>query len=165
MKELRPAELAYWQKYLDASPDKEALAQSFVSAGYAGNPEITDELLALYLCGRKTAGSSLMEDYQAAGDPLPQVGNHWIYLNGRSEPSCILRTEKIVTHKFKDVPVDIAIAEGEGDLSLEYWRRVHRELYTPYLGPWGLKDLNDATVITEFFRIVWPEPLVHPEPK
>jgi 5-formyltetrahydrofolate cyclo-ligase len=152
---LRPAEFAYWQKYLVSVGGDENLAKAFVSASHAGNAQITDEFLELYFSGKKTAGSSLMEDFLAAGDPLPTVGNHWIYLNSKDEPSCILRTEKVVRHKFKDVPVSIAIAEGEGDLSLDYWKRVHAELYQPYLQAWGVSDLNEATVITEFFKIVY----------
>ncbi len=152
---LKPTELAFWQRYVDSAGGKEEFEDAFVSSGYAGNPQITDELLALYLSGKKTAGSSLVEDFLSAGDPLPQVGSFWIYLNGKGEPSCILKTEKIVIHKFKDVPASIAAAEGEGDLSIGYWRKVHTELYTPFLKAWGISDLNDATVITEFFKIVF----------
>lgn len=155
MNSLKPNELLYWKNYLEAFPELKKAKDIFVSAGYAGNPDITDELLKLYMAGKKTAGSSLVEDFVTAGDPLPKVGNYWIYLNSVGEASCILKTVKIVTHKFKDVPIEVAIAEGEGDLSLEYWRKVHSELYTPYLEAWGIKDLNDATVITEFFSIVY----------
>lgn len=126
-----------------------------MSAGYAGNQEITDELLALYFASKKTAGSSILEDYLTAGDPPPQVGNYWIYLNSHDQPSCILRTEKVVIHKFKDVPIEIAIAEGEGDLSLDYWRRIHSEIYSSHLPKWGLNDIADATVVTEYFSIVY----------
>jgi 5-formyltetrahydrofolate cyclo-ligase len=145
----------YWNTYRASIPNKRHLQDVFVSAGYAGTPQITDELLALYLSGKKSAGSSVMEDFLTAGDPLPQVGNYWIYLNSSGDPSCILRTEKVVMNKFKDVPVEIAIAEGEGDLSLEYWRRVHSELYSPCLVEWGVKSMDEATMVTEFFKIVF----------
>lgn len=128
---------------------------AFVTASFAGTPEITDELLHLYLIGKKSAGSSIVEDFVSAGDPLPKVGNYWIFLNSKDIPSCILRTEKVVTNKFYEVPSEIAVAEGEGDLSLEYWRKVHSELYSPYLASWGVARLEDATVITEFFKIVY----------
>ncbi|MGZ3771474.1 MAG: ASCH domain-containing protein [Bdellovibrio sp.] len=64
-------------------------------------------------------------------------------------------TVKIVTHKFNKVPEEIAIAIGEGDLSLEYWKKVHSELYTPHLEKWGVNSIDVATVITEFFKIVY----------
>lgn len=152
---LKPNEQAYWEKYLQTLADEVKLSHALVTAGYAGNPQITDELLALYLQGKKSAGSSLMEDFQTAGDPLPEVGNYWIYLDSRGDPRCILRTDRVVTHKFKDVPPEIAMAEGEGDLSLEYWKRVHSELYKPFLRQWGIGNLDEATVVTEFFSIVY----------
>jgi uncharacterized protein YhfF len=154
MNSLKPKEQAYWEDYLLTLSDDQRPTNAFISAGYAGTPEITDSLLGLYLSGRKIAGSSIVEDFLSAGDSLPQVGNYWIYLNGLGEPSCILRTEKVVLHKFKDVSVEIAIAEGEGDLTLEYWKNVHSDLYSPFLRSWGIREINEATVITEFFKIV-----------
>ncbi len=126
-----------------------------VSASFAGNKEITDELLGLYLKGKKTAGSSIVEDFLSAGDPLPKVGNFWIFLNSQNIPSCILKTIEIKIHKFNEVSIEIAIAEGEGDLTLEYWRKVHSELRTPFLENWGLACIEEATVITEFFKVVY----------
>ena len=154
MKPLKDVENKYWQDYLEKLPNSDVPLNGHVDASYAGNREITDGLLQLYFDGKKTAGSSIVEDFLSTGDPLPQVGNHWILLNSKDKPSCILRTERIVLHKFKDVPIEIATAEGEGDLSLQYWRDVHRKLYTPFLSSWGLVNLEDATVITEFFKIV-----------
>lgn len=116
---------------------------------------MTDGLLSLYLRGIKTAGSSIAEDFVSAGDPLPQAGDYWIFLNGRDEPSCILRTERVVFNKFGEVPVEIARAEGEGDLSIEHWRRVHAEIYGPQLAGWGVPRIEEATVVTEFFEIVY----------
>lgn len=152
---LKPAEREYWDLYVSGLPEGERPSAPFVTASYAGTPEITDGLLELYLAGKKTAGSSLVEDFLTAGDPLPAVGNYWIYLNSAGLPSCILRTERIETHNFQEVPARIAMAEGEGDLSLEYWRRVHEELYRPFFKTWGLERIEDATVVTEFFRIVF----------
>lgn len=155
MKHLKPQELSYWLTYLSTLPKDEKLTDAFVTAGYAGTPEITDGLLALYLAGRKTAGSSVLEDYVLAGDRPPAVGNFWILLSSTAQPSCILRTDKVVKHAFKDVFADIAIAEGEGDLSLEYWRKAHSEIWLPLIHQWGVSDIADATVITEYFTVVY----------
>ncbi|NUT18741.1 MAG: ASCH domain-containing protein [Hamadaea sp.] len=155
MRHLNEPELLFWQAYLQTLPPESRPAEPFVEASFAGPRESTDELLSLYLTGRKTAGSSIKEDFIAAGDPLPKVGNFWILLNSREEPGCLLRTEKIVEHKFYDVPPEIAVAEGEGDLSLEHWRRVHRAIYEPHLAEWGLASIADATVLTEYFALVF----------
>ncbi len=155
MQHLKQPELKFWQEYLNSLDNSMRPINPTVSAGYAGSPEITDELLALYLSGKKNAGSSILEDFLSCGDPVPKVGDYWIFLDSKANPRIILLTEKVVLHKFYDVPKEIAIAEGEGDLSIEYWREVHADLYQPQLENWGVKNLDEATVITEFFSIVY----------
>lgn len=155
MNSLKPHEQLYLESYLKSLPETAIPKNAFVYAGYAGTPDITDELLELYLAGKKSAGSSLVEGFLATGDSLPEIGHYWIYLNSSGKPSCILQTRKIEIYKFKDIPVEVAIAEGEGDLTLAYWRKVHSELYFPYLESWGIKDIDEATVIVEFYDIVF----------
>lgn len=155
MKPLKPIEARYWQSYLATLSASAQPENPHVEAAYAGNAAITDSLLALYLSGKKFAGSSVAEDFASAGSPLPAVGNYWILLNGKDEPGCLLRTERVVLHKFMDVPDEIALAEGEGDLSLAYWREVHERFFLPYLPGWGVSRIEDATVVTEFFRLVY----------
>lgn len=155
MRRLNEVQLSFWQSYLETLLPGRGPAGPFVEAAFAGTRELADELLDLYLNGQKTAGSSIKEDFLAAGDPLPRVGNFWILLNSRDEPTCLLRTEKIAVHKFYDVPPEIALAEGEGDLSLEHWRRVHRTAYEPQLAEWGLASIADATVITEYYTLLF----------
>ena len=153
VKALTEPEKQYWQSYLNTSPA--GLSKKiFVEASYAGNQSSTDQLLALYLSGKKTAGSSMAEDFTSSGEPLPQVGNFWILLNSLDEPSCILRTERVVLTQFKNVSEEIARAEGEGDLSLQHWRDSHRRFFAPFLAGWGVAHIDEATVVTEFFRIV-----------
>ena len=155
MSQLNILERMYWGRFIRSLRPDDRPLDPIVKAAHAGTPKITDELLSLYFTGRKTAGSGIVEDYQSAGDALPKVGNFWIYLDGQGEPRCILRTDRVEINKFKDVPLSVAIAEGEGDLSLEHWRRVHSELYVPLLEGWGVKQIEDATVITEFFSMAY----------
>lgn len=57
--------------------------------------------------------------------------------------------------RFRDVTAEIAVAEGEGDLSLAYWREAHRSFFTPYLAELGIADLEDAELLIEFFELVY----------
>ncbi len=156
MKKLKPKELAFWNSYVATLKPSEIPQDLFVEASYAGHRNITDTLLNLYLAGKKSAGSSVLEDFLTVGDPVPRVGNFWILLDSHDEPRLILRTERIETHKFKDVPLSVALAEGEGDLSLEYWREGHARFYTPFLKAWGIRHIDEATIVTEFYKIVYP---------
>ncbi|MCB0390781.1 MAG: ASCH domain-containing protein [Bdellovibrionales bacterium] len=155
LNKLKPTEKIFWESYIDSLPQNERPKEPHVEASYAGSKRITDKLIELYLEGKKTAGSSIKEDFISAGDPLPKVGNFWIILNSNEEPQCLVQTVKVVENKFYDVPLEIAIAEGEGDLSLEYWRNAHKKFYEPHLEDWGLSRIDDATVITEFFAVVY----------
>ncbi|WP_372367498.1 ASCH domain-containing protein [Candidatus Uabimicrobium sp. HlEnr_7] len=146
---LQGEHLQYWQAYCrkrEQDPDVS------VHAAMAGDKTIADSLLSLYLQGKKTAGSGLVRDYVEAEDPLPKVGDYWIILNAQNIPKCIVRTVAVEIHLFKDVPLRIAVAEGEGDLSLEYWREGHRRFFEKYF---VLDNLDEEQIITEFFEVVY----------
>lgn len=152
---LKESEKLFWHNYLSTLPSEQRPFEPFVTASPAGDLDITDGLINLYLEGKKTAGSSIVEDFLTAGDELPEVGDYWILLDSKEEPVLLLETIETETHNWLDVPERVAVAEGEGDLSLTYWRQVHGELYTPFLHDWGLTDLNQARVITEHFKVVF----------
>lgn len=153
---LKWIESSFWGEYLAALPTALRSRKPRVEAAFAGNRKITDDLIALYLAGKKTAGSGLVKDYLTMGDPLPKVGNYWIALDSRRRPRCLLKTVRVEINVFKRIPKRIAVAEGEGDLSVAYWKRVHRKFYSPFLKKWGIDDLDEAEVITEHFELVHP---------
>lgn len=154
MKKLKPAERAFWNAYLSAIPPDRRPRKPFVEAAFAGSRESTDGLIDLYLQDKKTAGSSLVKDFVSMGDPLPKVGNHWIILDSRDQPRLLVRTTRIEINLFGAIPKSVARAEGEGDLSVSHWKKVHREAFSPFLAQWGIDDLDQAEVITEYFKIL-----------
>lgn len=146
---------AYWDRYLSQCAPSERPRIEDVDAAPAGDERNADELLALYLSGKKTAGSGLVKDYKMAGDPLPSVGRFWIILDWAGNPRCIVKTIKVEIHRFDEVPSYIARAEGEGDGSLEYWRDEHARFFEKYLDELDITDLNSEPVVTEFFELVF----------
>jgi uncharacterized protein YhfF len=99
---------------------------------FGGTPEMADQLLALVLAGTKTAGASQLWDYEAAGDPLPEVGDLSIVLDGSEVPRALVRTSDVRVVPFDEVDEEHARLEGEGDLTLDYWRRAHEWFWTTY---------------------------------
>lgn len=164
-KPLLPAEQLYWERYLSGLSAADRPVDAFVAASYAGGRGATDFLIDLYLKGKKTAGSSLVKGILADGEPLPEVGNYWIVLDSRSEPRLLARTTRVETHLFKDMPAEVARAEGEGDLSLEHWRRVHQRAFGPYLASWGIHDIEEAEVVTEHFELLQTDLIRKPSPE
>ncbi len=153
LKKLNKDELECWNTYLETLVVRPENPR--VVCGFAGNEDIADELLNLYLSGKKTAGSGLLKDYELAGDPLPKVGNFWIILDSSKKPRCIVKTVRVEFYQFDQVPEQVAIAEGEGDLSLDYWRNAHTDFFSTFLKEWGISDLNKETVVTEFYEVVY----------
>ena len=150
---LNKKELNYWNRYLATLTEKPEKPK--VMASIAGHEGIADQLLFLYLSGKKTAGSGLVKDYKYNGEDLPEVGTFWIVLDRQKDPRCILKTIRVETCLFSQVTEEVAIAEGEGDLSLEHWREVHTDYFEEYLEEWKIENLDQEEVITEYFEVVY----------
>ena len=99
----------------------EALPRS----AFGDSPELADELLDLILAGRKRATC-----WSAVGDADGgKVGARWVVEDGKGRPRAILETVEIHRKRFNEVDEDFAAAEGEGDLTLGYWRRAHQAYF------------------------------------
>lgn len=116
-----------------------------------------DQLARLVLAGVKTATSSALPGYALEGEPLPAAGGYSVILNSRHEAVCVIQTERVSIVPCREVGAEYARREGEGDLSLAYWRRVHEAFFTRELTDMGLVFTPDMPVVCEEFRRVWPE--------
>lgn len=58
------------------------------------------------------------------------MGSYHIILNGREEPVCVIRIIAMRIVTFDKVEAEFAYKEGEGDRSLNYWRREHQAFFT-----------------------------------
>jgi uncharacterized protein YhfF len=93
---------------------------------FGDGPELADELLELILVGRKRATCwSVAEGVKGA-----VVGGRWVVEDGKGCPRAVLETVELCQQSFDRVDESFAAAEGEGDLSLAYWRAVHRDYFT-----------------------------------
>lgn len=91
--------------------------------------ELANQLADLVVKGKKTASCGSLASYQA-DSASPAVGSYHIILNGHQEPVCIIRMTSLRLVRFCDVDEAFARKEGEGDLSLEYWRTEHQRFFT-----------------------------------
>jgi uncharacterized protein YhfF len=126
---------------LGAVPEKYGGLRSFA---FGDGPDLANELLDLVIRGVKTATCST-EDEPNTSTP----GERWIVLDGRGEPRCIIESTEVTYRRFGEVDAAFAYEEGEGDRSLGYWRRAHRN----YFGRQG-KFRADMILMCERFRLV-----------
>lgn len=147
---------AYWQKFLSSLPaDSPYHTQTYTAEGWGDSPEMADELGALIVQGIKTGTCSALWEWEAEGNPIPAVGLITIALNGRGEPLCIVETVEVTIRKYNEVDADFARAEGEGDLSLAYWREAHKNFFSRVLPKIGKEFSEDMPLVCERFRVIY----------
>lgn len=129
---------------------REALAPPAWSFG--AGPEDADALLDLVLAGTKTATSSALRDYEAGDEDVPGEGDLSIITDGAGRPRALIQTTSVRTVPFGEVDAAHAAAEGEGDLSLEQWRTVHRRFFEQSGS--GAPVTDDLPVILEEFTVL-----------
>lgn len=147
---------AYWKKFLSTLP-KESLyhSKTYTSEGWGDNPEMADELGTLIAQGAKTGTCSALWEWEAEGNPIPQEGLITIVVDGRGDPLCIVETVEVSIHKYNEVDAEFARAEGEGDLSLNYWREAHKKFFSRVLSKIGREFSEDMPLVCERFRLIY----------
>lgn len=111
---------------------------------FGDGPELADRLLDLVLAGRKTATCWSVRDGQ-----ITRVGRNMIALDGDGAPRAVLRTVALSKCRFNDVGPGFAAAEGEGDLTLDWWREAHRRYFERNGG-----FAPDMLLWCEHFRVI-----------
>lgn len=103
-----------------------------------------DNLVNLVLAGKKIATTCLYNE-----ENIPIIGEESIIHFDNEKDACIVKTKEYHVLKFKDMTEDLAKLEGEGDLSLTYWKNVHTEFFKSFY-----KEFNDETeIIFEIFEV------------
>lgn len=147
----------FWHDYLDAAhrpPDTR-----YYGAGHFGNSEaVATECVDLVLRGVKTATSTLLQEHQHTGKPLPQPGDAWIVTTWQGEPVCITETVEVKVMGFREVNERFARDYGEGDRTLLWWREAMWEYYAEECAAKGWQLSEDMPLVCERFRLVFPTP-------
>ncbi|WP_082031312.1 ASCH domain-containing protein [Actinomyces polynesiensis] len=122
------------------------------------------ELVELVLSGAKTATAGPLSDYDDGVEQLPTIGELGIACDGAGHPRALVRTDAVAVVPFDEVDELHAAAEGEGDLSLDFWRRAHVRMLPGHEGrdidepwpedtPWPTDDM-----VLERISCVHPRP-------
>lgn len=121
---------------------------------FGADADQADRLLDLVLSGAKTATASSLWDHEADGEPVPVEGGYSIVLDGRGVPRAVIQTTSVRVVPFGDVTEAHARAEGEGDLSLEWWRHAHERFWRAHSSSPRRFDVT-MPVVCEEFRLVY----------
>lgn len=114
-------------------------------------PELATELGLLVRDGPKRATAGLYSHYVEEEEPLPEVGDYSVILDGQGEPLCIVQTTEIEVRPFGEVDARFAWDEGEGDRTLEWWRAAHIRFFKRL----GTDMTEDTRMVLERFELVF----------
>ena len=109
----------------------------------------------MILIGKKTATCGSLWEWEEEGKGLPQAGDIWVEVDGTGTPVCITETTEVTIRKYNAVDADFARSEGEGDLSLDYWRLAHKNYFSRVLSKIGREFSEEMPLICERFKLIY----------
>ncbi len=122
--------------------------------GFGDSDALSEELLALIRQGRKRAGTDLVWAHEFDKIPLCQPGDIEIVVDHRGEPALVMRIVSVSVMPFSEVSAEYAAIEGEGDGSLEFWRRAHRTFFSRECKRIGREPSEAMEVVCNVFEVL-----------
>jgi uncharacterized protein YhfF len=129
--------------FMEKTPEIEAFWQTFI-ATLPSSAFPTDDYQVWHFSDNEASANKLGE--------LVKAGKKtW---NGT--PLCIILTTEVEIRGFNKVDAIFAYEEGEGDRSLDYWRKVHWEVFSNECNMIGYRSVPGMPLVCERFRKVYP---------
>lgn len=145
-----------WRNYLNSIGENENTTKlKYDSWSFGDNKELADELVDIVVRGEKTGTTSLYCLYEMENEDLPMVGELGILTDFDENAKCIIKTNKVSVLPFSEVTAEFAYKEGEGDKSLEYWRKGHINFFNRALEGLNMDFSEDMLVVCEEFEVIY----------
>jgi uncharacterized protein YhfF len=147
---------AFWQTFIATLPSSAFPTDDYQVWHFSDNEASANKLGELVKAGKKTATCSLLWSYEVEDQRLPRVGEYNVITTWNGTPLCIILTTEVEIRGFNKVDAIFAYEEGEGDRSLDYWRKVHWEVFSNECNMIGYRSVPGMPLVCERFRKVYP---------
>jgi len=119
---------------------------------------LRDQLVAAVLDGSKTTTTSLLTEYERAGEPPPAPGRRHAVADSAGHLVAVIETTAVRVLRLGEVDLDHALGEGEGFTTVAEWRTGHEQFWhspemRAELGDPGFTVSDDTLVVAETFRL------------
>jgi uncharacterized protein YhfF len=121
---------------------------------YGDSPELSRQLLALIRSGQKRAGTGLLWWHEHEGEPFAQAGDIEIVLTHDHQPSIVTRVTRVEVLPYREVGAEYAAIEGEGDGSLDFWRKAHWHYFSRVCASIGEVPTEEMLVVCSVFEVL-----------
>ena len=143
----------FWLAYQKACSVK---VEGFAAAALGDTRALADAHAELIVSGVKRAHASLLREFQKDLEPLPQIGDHLVVLDGAGRPRAIVRNTHVELRHFNEIDDSFAFEAGEGDLTLRWWLTAHRQEFAEQAEREGFEVDERIELVLEHFEVVWP---------
>ena len=143
---------ALWESFQQQIPN---LPEHYDVWSFGDSKELANQLASLVLAGLKTATCSLKRMYDIEGSDLPKVGAYSVILDGDGQAVGIIQNLEVFVFSFDEVTEEIAIAEGEGDRTVDYWLEAHKDFFKRECQSTGESFSTKMEVVFERFELVY----------
>jgi uncharacterized protein YhfF len=124
----------------------------FLPMSIGSTPETADEGAVLILSGKKTLTSSPFWDYPDGR--IPFAGALGVLLDSARRPRGIVETTRVEIMPFGAITEEMARAYGEGERTVEWWRRVMGAFYRASAERHNAILTDETPHIWEWFTVV-----------
>ena len=121
---------------------------------YGDSETLSNELISLIRSGHKRAGTGLLWLREHLNEPVAQVGEIEVVVNYAGIPSVVTRTVSTEVVAFNEVTAQYAATEGEGDGSLQHWRRAHWAYFSRECERIGRTPNESMLVVCSVFEVL-----------
>lgn len=149
---------AFWKQFCELAPEVDP-GEPYQTWYFGDSRDLAEQLCELVLQGRKTATACLVWEAERDPETAPVMNGYSVVTDFDGNPKCVLRTTEIRVLPFDEVDEQFASDEGEGDLSLEFWRRAHRDYFARRCEEMGREAGPSMLVMCERFEVVYRPPL------
>jgi len=143
-----------WGDFLDAH--LEFASEDAPKVIRLGDNEKDADLCANLVCKEtKRATSHSLQVLQLNGLPLPKIGDFYVVTDWEGNAKCVIRTTAVKLLPYFSVREEQARLEGEGDKSLEHWKKTHWDCYIRELEKFGKTPKESMIVVFEEFEMLY----------
>jgi uncharacterized protein YhfF len=121
---------------------------------FGSDPEMASRLAHLVACGEKRLTVAWIAASERSAAPLAYEGAVSVVTDGFGYPRLVLRSTAVREQPFAEVDAETALAEGEGDLSHEWWRDAHEKYFEAEGRRLGLAFDERAVLSVERFEVL-----------
>lgn len=143
-----------WNNYIDKNPEKKN-KKTPVSFYFCDNEFDANECAELVVKGVKRATATSLWWFEKNNEPLPKVGDQYVVTDWSGNAKAVIEATKIEMVPYNEISADFAEIEGEGDKSLAYWKKVHKDFYTREMKAFNKSFDENMIIVCEQFKTVY----------